>query len=179
MEWPLFSPFGLVPPVVHSFHARSVLGMRSTSSPVSTTWPSANRGYFIAFINPVPIQVNGFAWANGAAVAGNVDVGIYTPDGVRLVSTGAIAQSGTSTLQQSTLGTPYVLGAGWFFLGVSLSSASGRLYAITPSASTGQGCMPVFQVDSVHPLPATIAAFSTVAGIGPVCGFVTYGNSLT
>src|SRR5688500_5012668 len=61
----------------------------------SAAWPSANLALYVPILIPERITVDRFFSHNGAAVGDNLDLGLYTEDGTRVVSTGSTAQSGT------------------------------------------------------------------------------------
>lgn len=129
--------------------------------PTSATWPSANRAIYYPFYLGNPAIVRKLWWMNGTAVSGNADIGVFTEGGVRLVSAGSTAQSGTSALQEVDVTDTY-LAPGTYYIGVVLSNTTGTMFRWNPSLAalrmTG-----VAQEASALPLPstATFAAMST------------------
>jgi hypothetical protein len=99
----------------------------------STAWPSANLAIYVPVRVPRPCIVKKLALANGAGVAGNFDIGIYTSAGSRLVSTGSTAQTGVST-EQVVATTDTLLSVGLYYLATCLSSVSGFVMAIPLTA---------------------------------------------
>lgn len=90
------------------------------------TWP-ANLGIYVPFMLPWPFPVRQVYWINGGTVtASTVDVGIYTPDGVRLYSTGATAQAGLNA-PQSVSGVSLLLPPGPYLLGLAASGGASRI----------------------------------------------------
>ena len=91
-----------------------------TGAPASATWPSAN----LAIACPIYIDSYGTVvklWtANGATASGNFDIGLYDESFNKLVSIGATAQSGTSTIQTRAR---YFLFMPWICQLVEASSA--------------------------------------------------------
>lgn len=77
------------------------LEMLAYGSPtVSGTAIGANAVIHHPLILPYPFVVSQFFWVNGGGVAGNTDIGVYTEDGATLLaSSGAVLNSGTSTIQ--------------------------------------------------------------------------------
>lgn len=146
---------------------------QQVSSWPSTAWTLANRAIFVPFTLNAPFLVQKLWWANGASVAGNMDCGIYSNDGTKLVSTGSTAQSGTSVVQSVSLGTPLLLMPGvpmYFALAASSTSAT-----VVQNASTTPffKLMAVAQQASALPLPAS-ATFATVAANSiPLCGITS------
>lgn len=137
----------------------------------TTNWPSANRAYYFPFRIADKFLINQFFWINGSAVNGNVDAGVYTFDGTRIISTGAVAQSGTSVIQTSDVADT-LLDAGLFYLAVSVSSASGRLLKAAPNFQF-QRMLGMLEQSTANPLPAT-ATFAALTGAGhiPVFGIM-------
>jgi len=125
----------------------------------ATGAPVANLAYIFPFSvsDPYPVA-NGFV-VNGTAVAGNVDVGIYDTAGNRLISSGATAQSGTSTIQ--LLPMSYTLAPGLYYCAFSASSGSAN-FLRWPASSVWFRIAGHFQQSTAHPLPAT-ATFAAAA----------------
>lgn len=65
----------------------------------SATWPVANLAIGYPFMLSEPRRVLTMWVANGTVASGNLDMGIYDAAGNKIVSKGATAQSGTSTIQ--------------------------------------------------------------------------------
>src|SRR5271154_4607263 len=83
------------PPVISTFSAlgAAMAGVGMGVGPASQLWSNigvgaANAAIFIPFTVPDTITIAKLAAANGTAVAGNVDMGIYSEAGNRLVSKG-------------------------------------------------------------------------------------------
>lgn len=133
----------------------------------ATGAPTANLAYLFPFSVSEPYPcINGFV-VNGTAVAGNVDVGIYDPSGNLLASSGAIAHSGTSTIQLLPL--VYTIPPGLYYCAMSASSASANLLR-WPAAAVWLRIAGHFQASSAHPLPSTLTpAASSTADI-PIFG---------
>lgn len=139
------------------------------AGPASVAHGTVNLARFYPFTLPEPIVVVKLWWANGATANGNTDVGIYTEDGTRIVSTGATAQGTVSVLQEVDI-TDTQLGRGRYYLGLSSSSATATYLSNAMSVSLSK-MLGWAEVASAHPLPATttLAAFSTAA-IQPIFG---------
>jgi hypothetical protein len=91
----------------------------AASAPASVT---LNNGYvyYHPIILPASCVAKRIWWANGATVAGNIDVGIYADDGdakpgAKVISSGATAQSGTNSVQFSDV-SDTALAAGRYWL---------------------------------------------------------------
>jgi hypothetical protein len=144
----------------------------AVTAPASTTWV-ANLAIYYPFVLPYPYMVQRFFWINGATLTGppNLDIGIFAPDGRKLVSSGNTAQSGTSSVQFANASTPTRLSAGAYWMGVSSSGSTALLFcwgAASVGAMRGCGYM---QQATANPLPAT-ATFATLTNaLAPYVGF--------
>lgn len=101
------------------------VGLRPTIS--AAAWPSANRAIYVPVYVTEPMTVYQLALYNGA-VAGEVDVGIYSYTGTgtaatRLASSGKVAMSGATQLQLFNI-TDQVLLPGIYFLAAVCSTVT-------------------------------------------------------
>lgn len=117
-------------PTITSLSAESIgqdfaqLANITTLNPAITSG-TANRAVFIPFTIDQPVTVNALFYATGSALnAGNIDLGIYTTDGVRIVSTGSTAQAGGSNVIQKIPITPVTLGPGTYYMAFVNNNAS-------------------------------------------------------
>jgi hypothetical protein len=137
----------------------------------SVAHPSANLSIFVPFRLLAPMPVVQVWWMQGATAAGNVDVGVYTPDGRLLLSGGSVAQSvaGINTFGKVTLGTPILLLPGAYYLALACSSATATFYHL-PGLIAGVaswkmlGCA---QVASNMPLADNVTLGTFVGGGTP------------
>lgn len=138
------------------------VGIIFSTTLASAVYPTANLALYFPFaISQSCIAVDMFCY-NGAAVAGNVDMGIYTAGGTLLVSTGATAQASTNVLQKIAITDTTLVGPNDFYMGISLSDATtATLFRVATAAQT-QGSQGGLQEASAHPLPAT-ATFAACA----------------
>jgi hypothetical protein len=139
----------------------------------STTWPSTNLALFFPFFLSKTIKVLNLFWVDGSANSGNVDVGIYTADGTKLVSTGSQVQ-GINGIQSVSVSLE--LGPGLFYLAIAMDNTTGALQAGTTGGVGNLESASIFgaaQMASAFPLPAT----ATLATVGqdyiPVFGLST------
>ena len=139
----------------------------------SQAYPTANLALFIPFSVTKPIvAVKLFAY-NGGTVSGNIDVGIYDANGVRLISSDSTAQAGTSatTALQSFDITDTQFGPGLFYLAVAMDNTTGCLCAVVPDISPAFTGMA--QMATAFPLPA-VATFASCATLYiPLIGLTT------
>lgn len=138
----------------------------------SGTWSTANRAYLFPFRTDRPAIVKQLFWENGAAVSGNVDCGIYTLDGTLIVSTGATAQSGTSTSQVVDIADT-LLGPGLYWCALVLDNTTGTVMRSVVAERNVQNYGYLFAASS-YPLPATIT-LAKHAGIN----FLPHGFGLS
>lgn len=105
---------------------------------------------------PFSYPVRRVFWANGSAVAGSVEVGLYTPAGQQFWTSGLVVQAGTNVLQYVSV--DFVLPPGTYYLvGVGNNNA-GTFFkrAITTLYSRAAG---VLQKSASAPLPASLSGF--------------------
>jgi hypothetical protein len=142
----------------------------SLSAPASSTWPVANQAYFIPLTLPWPYPVVRLWWFNGSAVTStNMDIGIYTLDGIRLYSSGSTAESGVSAPQFVVPTSPILLTPGRYYMALACSTTTANCGGDGTTSMTviaGRLCG-MLQQASALPLPpvATFAAMATNAFI--------------
>jgi hypothetical protein len=144
------------------------LAALSLAAPVSTAWATANLARVVPFVVPKPALVRKMFWANGATVAGNVDVGIYDESGSRVVSMGSVAQAGVSVLQEVDI-ADVTLGVGRYYMALAASSAAATFLASAPPLQLckGMGCA---QQAAAFPLPASATPAPFSAAVLPYFG---------
>jgi hypothetical protein len=110
----------------------------STSAAVTS-----GRVYLMEFEVYEPAFVDQILWYNGAAVSGNVRVGIYGPlvteetceGSVVVYDSGSIAQSGTNAAQTHTLSAPVQLTAGRYYVAFEADNATSAVFRLGNIAS--------------------------------------------
>lgn len=107
---------------------------RSGATNSSGVWPAANRAIYIPFRVETTVTAYQIAWENGAAVSGNLDVGIYDEIGNRLVSKGSTAQAGTTTIQAADI-TDTVLGPGLYYMAMCVDNTTAAVIRGAPQAA--------------------------------------------
>lgn len=149
--------------------------MVAYGNPLSAAWGSANQALFF----PITIQTPAIAYQlwlwNGGTVSGNFDIGLYDENGTRLVSSGATAQSGITSIQLVDIADT-VLPAGTTWLAIVLNNTTGTTLRINPGAAY-IAPLGVYQQNSAYPLPATatyarLGGGSTAAVNVPMCGIL-------
>lgn len=127
----------------------------------SGTWPAANRAIYIPVGIERSVVVDRMGVYNGSAVAGTVDIGVYSQFGVKIVSTGATTQAGTSAVQVIDV-TNTTLAPGTYYLALLLSSASGTTIRTTLNSLVLTACSCAQEEVGSGTLPST-ATFATMA----------------
>lgn len=149
-------------------HSLSSLGSYQPTF-ASGTWPVSNRAIYVPFRCPA-LVVARLWWLNGPTVSGSADLGIFDPSGVKLCSTGSVAQASGNTIQSTDI-TDYQLDAGLYYFGLALNNTTGTIFRY----SLGSAFMLPFvgiaeQAGANVPLPA-VATFATATGTAiPLCG---------
>ena len=146
-----YASFGLTYPIV-----------QSVAAPTSSNILGGSTGSVLtSFTLPGPYTVRAFYVYNGATVTGNIDMGIYQINPgqtslTRVVSTGATAQTGASTVQTLTCtATRLDRGTYYMALGITISTQTFFSVATTYGMAGGIGC---HISTSGSPLPATLTA---------------------
>ena len=137
----------------------------------STVWPAANLAIFVPFSLDSETLIAQLWWFNGATVAGNVDIGIYTADGTRLLSAGSTAQSGTSVLQSVNTADTLV-GPGVYYLALALSDGTATISGRTLAALQHGQIAGMAEKTSAFALPATVTLASLTGLFCPAMGVV-------
>lgn len=158
--------------VISPFSACSLgveLAAFATAAPASATWPTTNKAFYYPFTISQGLTVTKMWAINGAAVSGNVDIGIYNAAGARLVSKGSTAQSGTNAMQVFDV-TDTVLGPGLYFLALNMDNTTGTfiLSIVAGFADLAMGWYT--QAVGAVTLPATATFASSTSGIVPLFG---------
>lgn len=122
-------------------------------------WPASNDAIFVPLTLSRPVLVKRLFSHNGNTIAGNIDMGIYTVDGARIVSNGSTAQAGNSVLQFFNITDTY-LSPGNYYLACAKNDASGRVARYQPSLGRLQS-YGVMKMATAFALPAS-ATFATV-----------------
>lgn len=141
---------------------------RSSGGATGLAWPAANRALFVPFSVPAPVIAKKLWWFNGATVTGSVDMGIYDLAGVRLVSTGATGQSGSSAVQIADI-TDTALQPGVYYLAMAMDSTSTAVRYSTASTQWMQACG-MKQMASAYTLPDPVTYADIATNYLPLMG---------
>lgn len=134
----------------------------------SSTWPAANRIIYVPFYVGQDVLAQQMDCYNGTVVAGNIDLGIYTWGGTRLVSLGATAQAGTSVPQVANI-TDTALSMGWYYMGLSCTSTTSTFFR-TAGSNLMLQAHGVRQEAGAGSLPSTATFANPASAYLPVFG---------
>jgi hypothetical protein len=134
-------------------------------TPASNNWPTANLAMYIPLSIPWSYTVNRVFWINGATTGGTASVAILDSAGVRLATSGSTVQSGASALQYVALGSPLVMAAGRYFIGLSFSGTTTVAWLTTGFTADFGRMAGMYQQATAHPIP-TSATFASFASTG-------------
>ncbi len=168
-ELPIISSYGACGAAFSVAIFNSVI----TAGGGAALWPSANLALYFPFRLSAPYVMRTMWWANGTAVAGSVDAGIYGRDGTKLYSTGLTAQAGTSTVQSVSLATPLCLQPDMYYMAMNSSAGSATFnrtaYGVEQSKSGGFAQQAVGAVT----LPATASMAAIATAYQPLFGIAS------
>lgn len=122
-------------------------------TPASAAWGTTNDAMYCPIALHAPFLVRKVWWVNGGTASGNVDVGVYSMGGARILSCGSTAQAGTTAIQSAAPSAGSVLlTPGAYYLAIALSSATGTIIQIANAARymAANGCA---QQATALPLP--------------------------
>lgn len=155
-------------PTIHPWSRESVgAGMAALGTGTrladlgSSAWPTANTAHFVPFLLPAPTLITKMWVANGTAVSGNLDMGIYDHTGRRLIAAGSTAHSGVSAIQSVDI-TDAVLGPGLFYMAITFDNTAAILQMVAVTNIRYYSLVGIKQMASAFPLPET-ATYATMA----------------
>jgi hypothetical protein len=126
------------PVILHTASVEAVgvelRAMLGNVNPAGTNYPAANVTILVPFGIAEPILVLKLWLENGAAVAGNIDLGIFGPDGTLIVGKGSTGQSGTSVIQELDI-TDTRLDPGRYYLGITSDTSDVTQKVLTYTAA--------------------------------------------
>lgn len=155
-----------VSPVISPWATESIgvtLAARAFAAPGSAANPVANRAVYVPVRIPDTITVVKMFCHNGATVSGNVDLGIYTSGGTRLVSTGSTAQAGASIVQEFDI-TDTTLTPGLYYMALAADNATATFIRLAFTVEVGNA-LGILGQETAFPLPAS-ATFGADLGQG-------------
>lgn len=166
-EWPKdvvdFTPYASLSTGDENCPVADLLSAAGLLFSVAGTWASANLALYIPILVRTPVTIYQLAWANGATLGSNVDVGVYDGSSkTRLVSTGSTAQSGSSALQAVDVAdTPVPPGLHYLAMAMD-TNTPGQVNRANLTTGIGGRLSGIAQQALAFPLPST-ATFATYA----------------
>lgn len=137
----------------------------SNATPSNATWQTANRAIFIPFVVPATAIARKMT-SGAAATSGNIDVGIYNAQGVRLSSSGSTVEAGNP----QTIDIPDVTlyPGNLYYMAMNRSGTGGVVNLVDLGTQYYARIMGIAKVDlgSVV-LPATVTLAQTVSQFIP------------
>ncbi len=164
---PLLAPWGPGHALTSVGHGNAYGSIKLGAT--SGAWPLANMAIYIPVRVDTPVVVTKLFVVNGSAVTGNVDIGLYTLDYARLLSTGSTAQSGTNAVQSIDV-TDTPLDAGLYYLALALSSGGATTFRQAPATVLACRVAGQFEELSALPLPATMTPAASANAYVPLFG---------
>jgi len=146
-----------------------ILGGMGSEAPASGAWGVANGAIAFPIWLTEPFWVRSLWVANGAAVAGNLDMGIYDEKFRKILSCGATAQAGVSVLQRVAVPVR-TLEAGQYWIALVKDDVVGRVMRQTSLPAPCQGAAMGLGMAAAYPLPATFVGLESSAVYVPVFG---------
>lgn len=145
---------------IHPFSPEAIRGFGAATagtgaSYASAVWPSGSLAIFYPFFCTDPVTIKTMYLANGAAVSGNVDLGIYTAAGTRLVSSGSTAQAGTNAPQLVDITDTVLPVFTELFMALAIDNTTGTTLRIAPGTVGSGRSIGLYQMAAAFPLPAT------------------------
>jgi hypothetical protein len=139
----------------------------------SAVFPAANRALYFPMAIWTPYTVTKCFWYNGTTGGGNVDIGVYSMGGARLLSLGSTAQGTASTVVSATLGSAFLLTPGMYYLAFACNSGTATFQRQIPGV---QFCKAMGWAEqaTAFALPATATFATSTSNYRPMFGIGNY-----
>lgn len=129
------------------------------STYLDSVYPAASLTIYVPVRLGRPLTVTQAFVLNGATVAGTITIGVYLPNGTKVVATAATTMAGASATQTIDF-TDTDIGPGLYYLAFSCSSATASFMAHTPSQLNDLKLIGLAETATAFPDPATFASIS-------------------
>lgn len=139
----------------------------TSAAPASVTWV-ANLAILVPIVLPFAYPVRRVFWANGSTASSNAEFAILNNEGAVIYQTGAVAQSGASSVQYVTP-TAFTLPAGRYFFSQSYSGTTNRGWGSTALSANILRMLGCLQV-SAQPLVSPVTFAQVANALFPYCG---------
>lgn len=169
-------------PRVSHLRAIDVFSFYGIASPnglsfTNTAYPTANKIFYCPIRLPDAAVAKQMFCINGTGgVSGNLEMGIYSADGRRIVTTGSVAQSGSGATQVADI-TDTPLGAGLYYAAFALDNTTGTLLRSSLSAEIHRAMGVLMEAAGAFGLPAVATWTMPVDAYVPRYG-VAFGEVL-
>jgi hypothetical protein len=152
--WPRRGP--VVPPILSPWFSWPFTYYRGGSTSNLTGYiGGTNTSWYWPIFVPEPCIITKLWWQNGSGLSGTIDVGVYTEEGKRIISTGATSQTTPATIQSVDIAdTALPAGLLYFALGASAGTAAFILWL---AAGGDNFFSHGGKREFTYPLPATVA----------------------
>lgn len=141
----------------------------------SGAFPTANKVLYVPIRIPRPIIIQQLYTSNGATASGNIDVGVYSVDGTKIVSSGSVAQSGTNQKQLFNV-TDTLIGRGVFYMGLTLSNTTGTFFRNAGALALLRTIGLLTETPGGFGLPANATFGAYVDAYYPICGILAQSS---
>lgn len=153
----------------HSINALGIpFAALGQGSPSNAAWPAASDAIFIPFHIDRPMLARRMYMANGNVAGNTVDMGIFTKNGARIVSSGSAAQTGASALQFFDI-TDTWLSPDQYYMAAVINGTTGTTHRFNPSIILCQQ-LGVLKATSAYLLPASVTLATVTAAYVPIIG---------
>jgi len=148
-----------------------ILSMFTTNNAGGIAWPANNRALYFPIHLPAPFLVARGYLINDGNATGNVDIGVYTIGGTRLVSSGSTARGSTNATQYIDL-TDTWLSPGDYYWALVGSSTSGVYTGVAAASATVCRADGILQEDlGATTLPSSMSPAAMATANIPLFGF--------
>lgn len=135
----------------------------------SVAWGTANLMQLVPVRVPYRYPVQSLYTYNFATVAGNLEIGVYSTDMTKIVSTGSVAQAGASTIQ--SVNVDAVLEPDMYYLALASSSTTATFAGSAMGTATRLRYMGLLQQALAGlPMPAAATPATNTATRMPLIG---------
>ena len=120
---------------------------------------TANRAYYFPLYIDRHITVQKLWVLNGAAVSGNIDLGLYNSAGglptTKIISSGATVHANANVIQEVDITDTFLKGPAIYFFGIAADNGTSTFYTQSPGSVGVVRYMGIQQQASAYPLPST------------------------
>lgn len=165
------NPAGLYLPCLHSLSGNfgvAVGTITGGAAPSSSIFPAINDAVLVPFETTQTHLIKRLFVINGATASGNIDVGIYSDSGARIVSSGSTVQAGTNAPQFFD-NTDFLLAPGRYYWAVAMDTIGGTVFRISATAARLQA-LGMARMGTAFSLPATVTFSAATALFLPCVG---------